>query len=247
MRRVGYGIVLLFSRTSCIPTPPADPPTPEGSKNPAGCPEDDPVHSAPCTKANLRCEWDHHVFKVTGVCDGRFWRIAERDRDCPDTAPQGRCGQFDGRCSYVADGSYPMKDNMKGMDSCMSECSCQNGLWECSSTCQCAGKATEDPVENSIERFNFTGACLHAGMFCGYLYKVGEESGLEGQQCITSYACNDDRWVRTDHCLCPVFIDPKRTPTYACREEGSRCSLPGVTPDGPTMSCRCVKESWSCN
>jgi hypothetical protein len=234
--------------------PDGGPPTglsPGGGPGPSDprCPSFPPEQSAPCKGAALRCEWNSEVLGTTvALCDGQFWRLAARDRDCPSMPPAGRCGSYNGACGYLVAGAYPSSSGT-GTDTCTTSCFCRDGLWECDSTCKCPRKPTDDP-SRFVSSEELKGACLHPTMQCNYSYRIGQDEpdrGTTGQPCQTSFTCSaEGRWQRVDMCTCPMFTPGQRGYIFECRSEGLRCQFPGVEEGDPSRTCTCQGGSWSC-
>jgi hypothetical protein len=205
-----------------------------------------PEQSAPCKDAGLRCEWKDNVLgTAVAICDGMFWRVGQRDRDCPSTPPAGRCGSYDGQCGYVETGAYP-KASGTGSDTCISACYCRDGVWGCDSSCKCPGKPTDDPA-GVLAILYFKGACLHTDMRCDYAYRIGQSTGFVGQPCLTSYTCSaEGRWQGADTCTCPAFTPSDRDWVSECRSDGLQCQFPGSADTDPPRTCTCRGDSWMC-
>jgi hypothetical protein len=218
----------------------------------ATCPRSwfDIPHGSACSERGQFCEWDD--FKtVSAICDGRFWRVVEREKGCPTQSPGGSCGQFRGACGYIVEAEYP---GGTAKDYCLKECFCDGGSWRCEDTCRCPGPKTEDPLDSygESQHVELEGACLHDQMSCGYDYKVGNWSVSASdtdvrQPCQTSFVCSNGKWTHSTSCTCPVFPEGKTSFSYACRSPSSLvCTFPPAYPDEPARSCRCNGSAWSC-
>jgi hypothetical protein len=240
-----------------LPTTPGDPAPPSASPitpasvSPSGCPTDEPAHSSPCSTAGLRCEWDFRIVgKVSAFCDGHLWRVARRDNGCPATIASGdACGQFAGSCSYLDDGVYPTGGQPRP-DVCVRRCDCYSGKWSCTDSCSCPGNKTSDPFREGFDDFEFGRGCLHSDMQCDYAFEVGKQEtgdGVAAQPCQTSYTCAGTAWKRVNMCACPAFKAGQRSVSLECHSDSKlQCSFPPNFEGGPSRSCRCEDELWSC-
>jgi hypothetical protein len=241
-------LVLGCSSGSDTGTPSSDAAAGDAAASSTACPALAPAHSSRCSDLGLRCQWIGMFETTSAFCDGRFWRVVSRDRDCPSEPGTGACGEFRGSCSYLVQSGYPTAGPDPAPDTCLASCSCSSGQWTCSDSCTCPGKSTQEPEIGA----GFDGGCLHQGMRCEYRFHVGDRADLSSsvatQPCDLIYTCRDSSWGLDDRCSCPVFeLGKDYVASLACYGTTSlQCIFPPLAAGALGQNCGCVDHLWSC-